>query len=261
MRELQALVAQAVADRGYREGWTDEQYAARQICKAVEELSELQTGISWFLRLLPFVTGLRLTGQYAQQDFDQPDGWDEVVGVDLEVIAAELPDVVIPLLVLADTLGIDLEQAIREKVLGDIGRGVRGEKPSPQEQISEYEQIIRNVERALEPVGWKRAPSDVAEVDALAWEVTRLVKRWEELASEEACIRRYEVLRREKQEGQEWIPLSELRAGAIFETQDGKRALKTPHISADNKTAHCVSLKSGRKIYLSVDELVREIVI
>lgn len=41
MKELQALVAKAVADRGYRQGWTDEQFAARQICKAAEKLGEL----------------------------------------------------------------------------------------------------------------------------------------------------------------------------------------------------------------------------
>lgn len=228
MKELQALVAKAVADRGYREGWTDEQYAARQICKATEELAELTSTILWNSTGRDWSSLALDAGEWARDAFDE-ETWHDVKSISSEKAAQELPDVIIPLLVLADVLGIDLEQAIREKVLGDIERGVRGEKPAKQEQVSEYEQIIRNVERALEPVGWERAPSDVAEVDALAWEVTRLVKRWEELASEEACIRRYEVLRREKQEGQEWIPLSELRAGAIFETREGARAVKSEY--------------------------------
>lgn len=191
MKELQSLVAKAVAERGYREGWTDEQYAARQMAKAVDELSELVRAIRWSSTHRSWSSLAKDAGEWARDAFDE-ETWQDVKSVSPEKVALELPDVIIPLLVLADTLGIDLEQAIREKVLGDIERGVRGEKSAKQEQ---------------------------------------------------------------------WIPLSELRAGAIFETRDGKRALKTPYVSADNKTAHCVSLKSGRKIYLSVDELVREIAI
>lgn len=40
-RSAQERVAASVAARGYRDGWTAEQFAARQVCKLTEELAEL----------------------------------------------------------------------------------------------------------------------------------------------------------------------------------------------------------------------------
>lgn len=128
MKELQALVAKAVADRGYRQGWTDEQYAARQICKAVEELSELSGAIQNPFQF-DWMAYLEQAEFEARDCFDDKASWEHIKGVKKGIVAIELPDVLIPLLVLAETLGIDLEQAVREKVLGDVARGVRGEKP------------------------------------------------------------------------------------------------------------------------------------
>jgi NTP pyrophosphatase (non-canonical NTP hydrolase) len=135
MKNLQELVAKSVAERGYREGWTDEQFAARQVCKAVEELEELAASIQWTdaaqLSWLPDWVGyLSEAGHEARAAFDgPPERWQEVGGFDLEAVTSELADAAIPLLALADTLGIDLEQAIRDKVTGDVARGVRGDKP------------------------------------------------------------------------------------------------------------------------------------
>lgn len=44
---LQSTVARVVEARGYREGWSDDAYLARQMCKAVEELAELAESIAW----------------------------------------------------------------------------------------------------------------------------------------------------------------------------------------------------------------------
>lgn len=203
MKELQAQVAQAVAERGYREGWTPEQYAARQICKAVEELDELAKAIQWKRHptygssLVPlWAQSLSDAAFEAEGDFDNDSAarpWDDVDDLRLADAIKELPDIIIPLLVLADTLGIDLEQAIREKALGDVARGVRGEKPNTSEE-------------------------------------------------------------------QGWIPLSELRPGAIFETQDGTRAVKGEYRYLTSPLFGVVLLVDGSVVVFgNVD--VREIVI
>lgn len=179
MKELQALVAKAVADRGYRQGWTDEQYAARQICKAVEELGELILAViwqhghnnpEWYLSLMD-------AKENAREAFDSFDAgfWSYVDDIDTDEIVAELPDVLIPLFVLAETLDIDLEQAVREKVLGDVSRGVRGKKPEEEEQQSEQMTAAR-----LEEIGQYAAllfeQGDLAAVvvDELLAEIERL---------------------------------------------------------------------------------------
>lgn len=226
LQELQTLVAQAVEARGYRQGWTDEQYAARQVCKAVEELGEVQAAIEWRSWIPNWAGGLQFTGLYARKSFDGMDDWGQVVDVDCKKVAPELADVVIPLLVLAETLGIDLEQEIRTKALGDVERGVRGEKPETGEIF-------------------------ISTGESLA-EVERLGKG-----------------RRVAQEP-EWVPLSELRVGAIFETQAGARAVKSQYshhhwtdTSSYQTQCTCVLLDSGEYAHFKDGNttLVREIVI
>ena len=39
---LQKMVAKAIQQRGYRQGWNDGQFAARQVAKVQEELGERQ---------------------------------------------------------------------------------------------------------------------------------------------------------------------------------------------------------------------------
>lgn len=127
MKELQALVAKAVADRGYRAGWTDEQFAARQICKAVEELAEVGECIKWIYHNPSWIDSLQDIGAQARGYFDDNRAWYQAESFYPE-ISQEIADVLIPLLCLADVLGIDLEQVIREKALGDAQRGMRGEE-------------------------------------------------------------------------------------------------------------------------------------
>jgi NTP pyrophosphatase (non-canonical NTP hydrolase) len=128
--DLQTVVAGAVAARGYRAGWTDEQFAARQVCKAVEELGELAEAIEWTADGRPaWARSLKDSAHLARVSFDGRFGYiragDTVAAVDRELVASELADVAIPLFALADALGIDLAQAVRDKVAADVARGVR----------------------------------------------------------------------------------------------------------------------------------------
>lgn len=90
---LQSDVYVAVKARGYipcphSVGWL----IGKQLVKAMEEL-----------------------GEVARHVFD---------GVEMPP-AHEIADVIIPLLVMSEELGYDIEQAIRDKVNGDVARGVR----------------------------------------------------------------------------------------------------------------------------------------
>lgn len=276
MKELQELVARAVEQRGYRQGWTDEQYAARQVCKAIEELGELLQATKWQQARLGnfwpvWAHYLSEAALVARRAFDDSAAWGAIEEVDVSVAADELADVVIPLLVFADTLGIDLGEAIKAKALGDIARGVRGESPEPQERGCTW----TTEPPAVEGFYWWRAR---AEDDAEIVRIKRLgngvlsarftsgghmsfANAWGEWRPEPIRLPE-EGARVEPQEQQEqWVPLSELRAGAIFETQDGQRGLKTPDVSANGVWAHCVTLKDGKKFYPKVTTLVREIVL
>ena len=358
MKELQSLVAQMVAERGYREGWTDEQYAARQICKVVEELDELTRAIRW-ARASANHGGGAMIGEWAQRlsdaafqascDFDsdpnakEREGWDKIVGVDLSVIAAELPDVIIPLLVLAETLGIDLEQRIREKVLGDVARGVRDEEYeeeytghicnncdgidpdscvfNPDRRLAYYTAPI--TQGRLEEIGgyvadlFANGDESAPVIDELLAEVERLSKPqdepqerasawsnepptepgfywWRKSARDDAEVVQIKELgngaltarftsggylslanpfgkwwpeqvaapQGSKPQAPVWVPLSELRPGAIFETQDGVRAVKSEYRNVD-LAIQCVLLGSGKYAHFHDGNatLVREIVI
>jgi len=88
---LQRRVYDAVAARGYVDGWLPQRLIERQVIKAVEELGEVARYV--------------FDGQMPP--------------------AREIADVVIPLLVAAEVAGYDLERAILDKVQRDVGRGIR----------------------------------------------------------------------------------------------------------------------------------------
>ena len=126
----QKIVALGIRARGYREGWNDGEFAARQVIKAVEELAEL--GDCFDLPLEPVAggaTALALLGQDARTLFDAEDAW-RGAGPDFETsvdaILDEIADVMIPLFALADVLGGDVLRAVERKVVRDVARGVRG---------------------------------------------------------------------------------------------------------------------------------------
>lgn len=234
MKELQELATRCVT----REDWTDEQYAARQICKAVEELGELAKSIIWQdeNRFPQWWLDLGKADFEARRALDGkgPGGkcWGNIRAVNRSIAATELADVIVPLLVLADTLGIDLEQAIRDKVAG-----VRGEAP--------------------EADAWWCSQCGVA-MDA-----TEAQKR---LAEEGAvyCDKCKKWWNDNPPEPQaQWVPLSELRPGAIFETRDGARGFVTANTTYG--WPDCLSLDDGEYMWMDANvggaTLVREIVI
>ena len=117
----QTIVAANVAARGYLNGWKPWQLAARQIAKLTEELAELAGAIdadmSWISRL-------EEAGQLARIAFDDATEWGDVY-FEFSIADAELPDVAVPLFVLADLLMTDIGQAAIDKSGADVARGVR----------------------------------------------------------------------------------------------------------------------------------------
>ena len=67
-RTPQQDVAELVAQRGDREGWTPEQFIARQVAKLAEEVGELAQHVDLPGRLGPLIAS---TGTIARWTFDQ----------------------------------------------------------------------------------------------------------------------------------------------------------------------------------------------
>ena len=129
--KAQDRVARAVEARGYRDGWSDEQYAARQVAKLGEELSELvgciaaydcdgervQYNYEWLLEE---------AGRAARERFDSPE-WLGAAILNAHGAATELADIVVVAFTLADVLGVDVVQAAITKAEADVNRGVRSD--------------------------------------------------------------------------------------------------------------------------------------
>lgn len=136
INELAATALAAVTARGYR-NCDDTQFVARNLCKATEELGECCDPIFTHRDMadptLP-LPELGLVDQWACDIYDSAtsaraafDAWgDGVHGIDADIIRAELPDVIIPLLCAAAVLGVDIEAAVTAKAGADVARGVRG---------------------------------------------------------------------------------------------------------------------------------------
>lgn len=134
----QSKVYEAVKKRGYRDGWTPEQYLARQIAKMVEELIELKLTISiqhpgdslsnpeWYHRLNINIQ------QYARCAFDNYGTGEWFVDIhDLKQAKKEAADLQVVLFQIAEAIGeidgkpFDVVQAAVDKAQKDIERGVR----------------------------------------------------------------------------------------------------------------------------------------
>jgi NTP pyrophosphatase (non-canonical NTP hydrolase) len=117
----QEIVAANVAARGYRDGWALGQLAARQIAKLTEELAELAKAIDGNM---VWLDTLEDAGRQARLAFDYAPAWADVKLI-RNVAEDELPDVAVPLFVLADILSMDIVQAAIDKSSADVARGVR----------------------------------------------------------------------------------------------------------------------------------------
>jgi len=130
--KAQERVARAVEERGYRDGWTREQFAARQVAKLCEELGELCIHVAqevggWIRYSKPWEMSLRNAAKRARQEFDGGH-WELATVIDEDAAREELADLQVVVFALADALDFDVVQAAVDKAEADVDRGVRAEK-------------------------------------------------------------------------------------------------------------------------------------
>ncbi len=129
--EAQTEVAQHVKDRGYRDGWTLEQFILRNVAKLQEELAEVsQTVVApgpWLLD-----EAILRAGETARLTFDNKKVWRSDIDVlDVEALRGELADCQVVLLNLASAVEelserhFDVVLEAVRKSKADVERGVR----------------------------------------------------------------------------------------------------------------------------------------
>ena len=123
--EAQKMVSDAVAARGYMDGWSNEQFIARQLTKLIEETAEAE---DWVHGIEPwFHADLATVGRRARSAFDDVSAWDwvEIDDSEREYLCKEVADIQVVLFSLADALGMDVVTAAVAKSAEDVERGVR----------------------------------------------------------------------------------------------------------------------------------------
>ena len=129
----QRAIYDAVAQRGYRYGWTAEQFAARQVCKLSEELCELNAGFCLpeeYWRTLAPGSRYVFAGLFDDKAkwLEEPEGLEDC---DIESAKDELADLQVVVMCLAEALGeicgepFDVVRAALDKATADVERGVR----------------------------------------------------------------------------------------------------------------------------------------
>lgn len=125
----QEIVAANVAARGYRDGWTVDQFVARQLAKMTEELDEAARQVVSFepqvRNILRWLDELGDAGRRARIAFDDQDKWQDVTIFDPFAIRSELADMLVVLFAAAHALDFDVIQAAIDKSGADVARGVR----------------------------------------------------------------------------------------------------------------------------------------
>lgn len=122
--EIQKTITDAVNARGYLDGWTGTQLIARQLVKQLEEACEAVLAVKaedtdlWLL-----LDCARSLANWARAVFDDPTCFADV-RVDRATALAELPDLVVPVAVLATVLETDMMTAALVKARADVPRGV-----------------------------------------------------------------------------------------------------------------------------------------
>lgn len=124
---LQRGIVAFVADRGYLDGYSQEQRIARQLVKLLEETCEAMQAVE--VSPMSHLGGVAAQAFYlcqiARAVLDVPALFDGVT-VDVPALIDELPDLVVPLAVIADAVGIpDMLAAGLDKAQADVVRGVR----------------------------------------------------------------------------------------------------------------------------------------
>jgi len=140
-KTAQDKVYTAVAERGYREGWSAEQFLARQLCKMVEEINEAQESVyhtdpTYDTRIHLDRTKedrLMWAARYAKVKFDNKEhpGWYGIGIEDPQALIDELADMQVVLFCAAAAAAeltgqpVDIVQLAVDKATADIARGVR----------------------------------------------------------------------------------------------------------------------------------------
>ena len=119
---LQAIVYAAVEARGYTNGWTPQQFAARQAAKLQEEVSEYADFCHLPQRL---ATDITVAGQHARTVFDIEKQWTNSGCFDRDAACKELADIVVVALCAAEALRFDVLEAALNKATQDATRGKR----------------------------------------------------------------------------------------------------------------------------------------
>ena len=119
----------AVAARGYLDSYTLDQRIARQLVKQLEETCEaiqaIEANDTGLYGLAQLVGNAAAVMRHARAVFDVPSLFDDV-SLDMLMLIRELPDMVVPLAVLADAVGVpDMMAAGLDKAQADVARGVR----------------------------------------------------------------------------------------------------------------------------------------
>lgn len=132
-QNAQTNVYEAVKARGYREGWTAGEFAARQIMKGIEEIAELAEHVATRGQAVPdWLMAIRLAGKLARRAFDAERGENYLAG--WGAAHEEAADVVVTMLSLAGCLDedqpeggffADVVMTAESKATADVQRGVR----------------------------------------------------------------------------------------------------------------------------------------
>lgn len=129
----QEKVYNAVVERGYHGGLTEQEFAVKQVAKLGEEFGELTDFVKTVIDSPPWWTyHIRMMAQDCRLAFDKMGNWRNVK-IDAGNSAAELADVAVVVLLLSETISritgqpFDVIQAAVEKAEKDVERGVRHE--------------------------------------------------------------------------------------------------------------------------------------
>jgi NTP pyrophosphatase (non-canonical NTP hydrolase) len=129
---VQREIYDAVKARGYRDGWTVEQFAARQAAKLAEELGELVACIHQVYGVTMYWEDeLKRGADGGRDEFDDGD-WAGAAIEDPYTALDELADIVVVACCLAEALAefeppaaVDLLEHALKKAKADVKRGVR----------------------------------------------------------------------------------------------------------------------------------------
>lgn len=124
----QEIVAANVAARGYRDGWTVDEFVVRQLCKLTEELGEaircMTPESAVYGRVDDWISLIQDAGRCAREVFDDYEGWRYLFHLS-KYTPGELADMQVVLFAAAAALDFDVVQAAIDKSSADVARGVR----------------------------------------------------------------------------------------------------------------------------------------